>query len=382
MNFLDGILTFEHGLEGRGRVFIRFVFNGLPKVFWREVGMESWRISYFGEWAHKDGVRTLSLAPNIDLQNLEFNNNSEKIWSCLGSSDGYQVSSARHELPEEYHVSSAFLEKCPRIMAVSVNGAGFDTVDVQACTDRGVIVVNQAGANKEAVAEHVLGMMLALAKRMVEMDRSLRRERGWHRNDYMGTELFGKTVGIIGLGNVGSRVAELCGGLFQMQVSAYDPYLSGKEIEDRGASPVVLEKLLESSDFVSINCPLTTETSGLINKTAIGQMKTTAYLLTTARGGIVDEGALVEALENGRLCGAGIDVWAAEPPPLNHKLNNFDNVILTMHTAGITEEARQRQGVYAAEQWLQIAAGERPPRLVNPSAWEGFQARKKRTQIL
>ena len=381
MKFLDGILAFEQGLKGRDRVFTRLVFNGSPEVFWREVGMESWRISYFGEWAHKDGVRTLCLAPNIDLQNLEFDTNREKIWSSLGSSDGYQVSSARHELPEEYHVSSAFLEKCPRIMAVSVSGAGFDTVDVQACTDRGVIVVNQAGANKEAVAEHVLGMMLALSKRMLEMDRSLRRERGWHRNDYMGTELFGKTLGIIGLGNVGSRVAELCGNLFQMQVCAYDPYLSEKDIEVRGASPVALEKLLESSDFVSINCPLTAESAGLINKAAISQMKTTAYLITTARGGIVDEGALVEALEAGRLRGAGVDVWAAEPPPLNHKLINFDNVILTMHTAGITEEARQRQGAYAAEQWLQIAAGERPARLVNPSAWAGFQARKRRTQI-
>ena len=210
-------------------------------------------------------------------------------------------------------MSSAFLEKCPRIMAVSVSGAGFDTVDVQACTDRGVIVVNQAGANKEAVAEHVLGMMLALSKRMPEMDRSLRRERGWHRNDYMGTELFGKTVGIIGLGNVGSRVAELCGGLFQMQVCAYDPYLSEKDIEVRGASPVALEKLLESSDYVSINCPLTTETAGLIDRTAIGQMKTTAYLITTARGGIVDEGALVEALENGRLRGALSLIHISEP---------------------------------------------------------------------
>ncbi len=166
-----------------------------------------------------------------------------------------------------------------------------------------------------------------------------------------------------------------------MQVCAYDPYLSEKDIEVRGASPVVLEKLLESSDYVSINCPLTTETAGLIDRTAIGQMKTTACLITTARGGIVDEGALVEALENGWLRGAGVDVWAVEPPPLNHKLINFDNVILTMHTAGITEEARQRQGAYAAEQWLQIAAGERPARLVNPSAWAGFQARKRRTQI-
>ncbi|MEE2694542.1 MAG: hydroxyacid dehydrogenase [Pseudomonadota bacterium] len=333
--------------------------------------MESWRITYFGEWAHKDGLRKLSIAPNVELQNLEFDTNRKKIWSCLLSSDGYQVSSARHELPEEYHVSRAFLEKCPSIKAVSVNGAGFDTVDVQACTDRGVIVVNQAGANKEAVAEHVLGMMLALSKRMLEMDRSLRRERGWHRNDYMGTELFGKTVGIIGLGNVGSRVAELCGGLFQMQVCAYDPYLSEKEIEVKGASTVELESLLERSDFVSVNCPLTTETAGMINSAAIRQMKKTAYLITTARGGIVDEGALVGALENGRLRGAGVDVWAAEPPPLNHKLINFDNVILTMHTAGITEEARQRQGVYAAEQWLQIAAGKRPARLVNPSAWDG-----------
>ncbi len=339
--------------------------------------MDSWKITYFGQWVHQDGVRMLNSTSNLEVKNLEFEGNKDEIWNSLASSHGYQVSSARHELPEEYHVTRRFLEKCPKLLAVSVNGAGYDTVDVQACSDRGIIVVNQAGANREAVAEHVLGMMLALSKRIVEMDRSLRRERGWHRNDYMGTELLGKTIGIIGLGNVGSRVSELCGGLFQMSVCAYDPYLSEEEIEVRGAVPVDLGKLLESSDFVSVNCPLTTKTTGMIDGAAIAQMKRESHLITTARGGIVDEGALINALEKGSLRGAGIDVWEDEPPPLDHKLINFDNVILTMHTAGITEEAKQRQGIFAAEQWFQIIADDKPPRLVNPDAWDFFQTRRK-----
>jgi D-3-phosphoglycerate dehydrogenase len=339
--------------------------------------MNTWNICYFDKWGHQDGAKIMGSASNLELKKLKFDDPIDGIWKSLGSSHGYQVSSARHELADQYHVSGSFLEKCPKLLAVSVTGAGYDTIDVQACTDSGVIVVNQAGANREAVAEHVLGMMLALSKRIMEMDRALRRERSWHRNDYMGTELFGKTVGIVGLGNVGSRVAELCGGLLQMSVCAYDPYLSEDEVKVRGAIPVTLQKLLCSSDFVSVNCPLSEETMGMIDGDAMVHMKKKSYLITTARGGIVDEDALVKALEKGSILGAGIDVWMDEPPPMNHGLINFDNVILTMHTAGITEEAKQRQGVFAAKQWLQICAGDKPPRLVNPEAWDVFQSRSK-----
>ena len=340
--------------------------------------MDSWKISYFGQWVHQAGVDMMESVSNLEVKNLEFDDTEDEIWDALGSSHGYQVSSARHELPEEYHVTREFLEKCPKLLVVSVNGAGYDTVDVKACSNHGIIVVNQAGANREAVAEHVLGMMLNLSKRIIEMDRSLRRERGWHRNDYMGTELLGKTIGIIGLGNVGSRIAELCGGLLQMSVCAYDPYLSKEEIQVMGAVPATFGQLLERSDFVSVNCPLTEETKGMLDSNAIAQMKKDSFLITTARGGIVDETALVKALEKGLVRGAGIDVWADEPPPLNHELINFDNVVLTMHTAGITEEAKQRQGIFAAKQWSQIIADEKPPRLVNPDAWELFQTRREK----
>ena len=342
--------------------------------------MVNWKICYFENWMHDDGLLILDSVAGLQLQKMRFADSGDVIWEQLSLAQGYQVSSARNELAEQYHVTDSLLKRCPNLLAVSVSGAGYDTVDVAACTEQGVIVVNQAGANKEAVAEHVLGMMLILSKRIIEMDRSLRRDRDWHRNDYMGYELLGKSVGIIGLGNVGSRVAELCRGLLKMSVCAYDPYLSKPEIEARGATPVSLETLLQSSDFVSVNCPLTKETAGMIGADAIGLMKQGSHLLTTARGGIVDEGALVNALAAKSIRGAGIDVWVDEPPAMNHGLIDFDNVILTMHTAGITVEAKQRQGVFAAEQWLEICTGNKPPRVVNPEAWDFFRSRRLKLQ--
>ena len=210
---------------------------------------------------------------------------------------------------------------------------------------------------------------------MIEMDRAMRRNRDWHRNDFLGNDLYGKTVGIIGLGDIGTRLAELCSGLFEARVLAYDPYLTNEQIVARGAETTSLEKLLSDSDFISVNCPLTDETRGMIDAAALARMKSSAYFVTTARGGIHDEEALVAALASGGIRGAGLDVWVDEPPPIEHALLGFDNVIITMHTAGVTQEARRCAGVGAAEQWMAIWRGERPPRLVNTEAWPRFNSR-------
>jgi D-3-phosphoglycerate dehydrogenase len=178
----------------------------------------------------------------------------------LSAAHAYQISSARDELARHYHVSSDLLSKTPNLLIVSTNGAGYDTVTVRDCTDSGILVVNQAGGNAESVAEHVLGMMLCLAKRIGECDRALRAGSLTDRNNFNGNEVLGRTIGIIGLGNVGRRVAALCGVLFRMQVLAYDPYLSADEIRARGATKVELDDLLRRADFVSVNCPLTDET--------------------------------------------------------------------------------------------------------------------------
>lgn len=195
-----------------------------------------------------------------------------------------------------------------------------------------------------------------------------------NRNAYLGTEAQGKTIGIVGIGNVGRRVAALCRGLFGMRVLAYDPFLSAEEIARRGAEKVELDAVMQA-DYVSINCPLTDQSRGMIGARQFALMKPTAYFITTARGFIHDEAALAEALARKALAGAGLDVWAKEPPPLEHPLLKFDNVLISPHTAGVTHEARANMGRIAAEQVLLALDGGRPPRIVNPDVLPKYAER-------
>ena len=296
----------------------------------------------------------------------------------LAGAYGYQVGASRDELPKQYHVTKEFLARCPKLLVVSSNGAGYDTVDVAACTEAGVLVVNQAGGNAQSVAEHALGMMLSLSKRIVEVDKALRRDGPFERTAYKGGEAYGKTIGIIGLGNVGGKLAGMCKSALGMTVLAYDPYLGDNEIAARGAKKVDLETLLKSSDFVSINCPLTAESRNMVSTAQFAQMKPTAIFVTTARGSIHDEAALADALRAKKIAGAGLDVWEKEPPPHDHPLMEFDNVFVSPHTAGVTNDARRNMAKIAAEQMIATLAGERPPRLVNPEVWPAYARRYAR----
>lgn len=333
------------------------------------------RMVYFDLWTHEAGRSMIEQAPGIDMVRLERASPAEQIWPRLEGVHGYQIGSARQELPPHLHGAAVFLAHCPDLLVISADGAGVDTIDIQACTAAGVIVVNQAGGNREGVAEHALALMLSLAKRIGETDRALRRDRGWHRNDYLGNDILGKTVGIIGLGNVGGRLASICRNSFNMRVLAYDPYLTETECAARDGEKVPLETLLRIADFVQICCPYTSETMGMVGEQALALMQPHAYLISTARGGIHDEQALERALRDGRVRGAGLDVWVDEPPPLDHPLLGMDKVIVTPHTAGVTEESRRNMSVICAEQWLSIWRGERPDRLLNPDAWPRYQAR-------
>jgi D-3-phosphoglycerate dehydrogenase len=241
------------------------------------------------------------------------------------------------------------------------------------------VVVNQSGGNAHSVAEHALAMLITLSKRIIQSDRALRREANVNRNALMGTEVQGKTIGIVGLGNVGRRIAALCKGLLGMNVLAYDPYLSATEMAERGGEKVTLEELLRRSDYVSISCPLTKESRGMIGARQYAMMQPHAYFITTARGYIHDEVALEEALREKRIAGAGLDVWAKEPPPPDHPLLQFDNVLASPHTAGVTREARENMARIAAEQMLDTLDGKRPPRLVNPQVWPAYVKRFERT---
>src|SRR5271165_3909960 len=314
-------------------------------------------------------LEILGRRPDVQVDRLENDSPAALAEPVLSAAHAYQIGAARDEIAMDYHATASLLARAPNLLAVSSNGAGFDTVDVDACTAAGVIAVNQAGGNKEAVAEHVLAMMLTLSKRIVETDRYMRRQSGIPRNDFIGHDLTGRTVGIIGLGNVGGRVAELCRGLFRMRVLAFDPYLSAEHISARGAEKVTLEALLAQADYVSVNCPRNGETRGMIGAAQYAMMQKHAYFITTARGGIHDEAALAEALAQRRIAGAGLDVWEKEPPPHTHPLMAFDNVVVSPHTAGVTVESRTNIARIAAEQMIDILDGKRPERLLNPEAW-------------
>ena len=312
--------------------------------------------------------------PDIVLRTCDRKGEEGAAWSELAQAHVYMVSSAKDEIPRRWFVTDELLQRCPKLVCVSTSGAGYDTVDVDACTKAGIIVVNQAGMNANAVSEHTLGMMLALSKRMIECDRRLRRERGFAREEVMGHDISGKTLGLIGIGHVGTRVARLANA-FGMTVLAYDPYVAAEEIARRGARPASFDEVLAQSDFVSIHCPRTSETLNMMDARAFARMKSSAIFVTTARGGIHDEAALFAALQSGHLSAAGLDVWEKEPPPLQHPLLTLDNVIATYHTAGVTHEARANVAGQGAEQVVGVLKGGRAPRLVNPDAWAANRAR-------
>jgi D-3-phosphoglycerate dehydrogenase / 2-oxoglutarate reductase len=336
------------------------------------------RVFYVKYLAHEIYADMLRARPDVRLDRLENESLDEIAAPVLAAAHAYQIGAARDELAKHFHVDQDLLRRAPNLLIVSSNGAGYDPVDVDACTKRGVLVVNQSGGNAHSVAEHALGMLLTLSKRILEADRALRREANVNRNALIGTEAQGKTIGIVGLGNVGRRIAALCQGLLGMKVLAYDPYLSAAEMAARGGEKVELDEVLRRSDYVSISCPLTKESRGMIGAREFALMQPHAYFITTARGFIHDEAALLEALRKKLIAGAGLDVWAKEPPPPDHPLLQFDNVLASPHTAGVTREARTNMGRIAAEQMLDALDGKRPPRIINPVVWPRYAERFQR----
>jgi D-3-phosphoglycerate dehydrogenase len=336
------------------------------------------RVFYVKYLAHPIYAEILKARADVRLDRLENESPDDVSAPILTAAHVYQIGAARDELARHFHVDADLLRHAPNLLLVSSNGAGFDPVDVDACTAAGVVVVNQSGGNANSVAEHAVGMLLTLSKRIIEADRALRRDANVDRNALMGTEARGKTIGIVGLGNVGRRIAELCRGLLHMNVLAYDPYLSATEMAARGGEKVELDDLLRRSDYVSISCPLTKDNRGMIGAPQYALMQKHAYFITTARGFIHDEAALADALRNKQIAGAGLDVWAKEPPPPDHPLLQFDNVLASPHTAGVTKEARENMGRIAAQQVLDALDGKRPPRIINPEVWPAYVKRFER----
>jgi D-3-phosphoglycerate dehydrogenase len=250
------------------------------------------------------------------------------------------------------------LEASGDMKVVTRIGVGYDAVDVAALSRRHIPLMVAGSANSPSVAEQALFMMLWLAKRAVEMH-SLVKDGKWAtRLGLLPYDLYGKTVLIIGFGRIGTRTAKRCLAM-EMNVLVYDPYKQAAEITAAGCEPVTdLDAALPRADFVSIHCPKTPETVGLFNAARLKRMKPTAYLINTARGGIVVEAALYDALSSRKLAGAGLDVFEQEPPPAGHALFELPNVIIAPHVAGVTREAVDRMSEQTARNILSALDGE------------------------
>lgn len=241
-------------------------------------------------------------------------------------------------------------------------GVGVDNIDVDACTDRGIVVVNVPGGNTISTAEHTFALMLSLVRHIPQAMATLKGGK-WDRKNYTGQELYDKTLGVIGFGRIGYEVAAR-GRAFGMHVVAYDPYANPKRAEALGVDLVDFQQLLREADIVTIHAAKTSETAHLIGAKEIAIMKQGARIVNCARGGMVDEDALYEALQSGRLGGAALDVWAVEPTT-EHKLFHLPNVIFTPHLAASTVEAQEANGVMIAQLVLKVLRGELVPDAVN-----------------
>lgn len=312
---------------------------------------------------------------DVDVVQLDLEAPSETSWAALESAHGYQVATRTDVagVPDgtQWLAGPELINRCTQLLAVCSAGAGYDVIDVDACTRAGIAVCNNSGPGAEAVAEHALGFMLDLAKRITVADRALRSGPVADRLTLRGTQLHGKTLGVIGLGAIGGRLVELCGP-FGMEVLVFDPYLDEAAARARGVRSVPLAELVELADFVQVTCPLTRETEGLVGRAEFAAMKPTAYFISTARGPVHDEVALLDALVSGGIAGAGLDVFHTEPPHPDNPLLHLENVVATPHTAGITVEAARDIAVATAKQWQTIFEGRMPPRLLNPEVWPRY----------
>jgi len=263
-----------------------------------------------------------------------------------------------------------FFDQFPKLLALVRTGIGYDNVVVPEATARGVAVCNVPSGPTISTAEHAMALLLATVKHLKQGDRELR--RGGITDAFMafeGIELYGRRLGLIGMGRIGSRMARMAQAM-DMVVAAFDPYLSVDQAAAAGVELApTLEALLATADVVSIHAPYTAETHQLMNAERFAQMKAGAYLVNAARGGLVDEAALLAALESGHLRGAGLDVFDPEPPRADHPLLLRDDVIASGHVAGATQASKDRLIEGAIMQALNIVRRERPPFLVNPEVW-------------
>jgi D-3-phosphoglycerate dehydrogenase len=280
----------------------------------------------------------------------------EELLETIGDYDGLIIRSATQ-------VSAEVIDRADNLKAIGRAGIGVDNIDIEAATKHGVIVANAPESNTVAAAEHTLGLMLASARRIPAADSSLR-DGEWKRSAFKGVEVSGKTLGLIGLGHVGAIVARGALGM-GMRVLAYDPYVSEDRMRQVNVEPAeTTDEVFEGADFVSLHVPRTPQTMGLVNEDSLAKMKPTAFLINVARGGIVDETDLYNALKEGTIAGAALDVFAEEPTTQS-PIFTLPNVVVTPHLGASTAEAQDRAGITAAEQLATALRGAVPIHAIN-----------------
>ncbi len=287
----------------------------------------------------QEGIEIFKKAKGIEVD-VKTGLTPDELRSIINSYDGLAIRSATE-------VTSDIINAAENLKVIGRAGIGLDNVDVGSASKRGIVVMNTPGGNTNTTAEHAITMMLSLARRVPQATMSMK-EGKWEKKKFMGYEIFNKTLGIIGTGRVGTIVAQRAMGL-RMNVIAYDPFISPEAAEKLGIILVSFEELLEKSDFISVHTPLTDETKGLINTEVIAKMKDGVFIINCARGGIVEEKALYNALKAGKVAGAALDVFEEEPTR-NKKLLALENVICTPHLGASTDEAQRNVAISVAEQ--------------------------------
>jgi D-3-phosphoglycerate dehydrogenase len=301
----------------------------------------------------QDGIDALAPHAEVDVR---LGLPRDELIAAIGEYDALVVRS-------ETKVTAEVIEAGSKLQVIGRAGVGVDNIDLQAATRRGILVVNAPMGNTISAAEHAIGLMLALARHIPVASASLKEGR-WERKRFLGVEVRGKTMGVVGLGQVGSEVARRARGL-EMRVLAYDPFVSEERAHVLGVELVPFEELLKRADFISLHTTLTPDTRHLIGEEQLKLVKPSVRIINTARGPLIDEEALARACEEGRVAGAAIDVFSKEPPDADNVLLKSDRILVTPHLGASTTEAQERVAVDVAEQIIAVLGGEPPRYAVN-----------------
>ena len=317
------------------------------------------------------GLDLLESAPQIEVSRFAEHRAEIEPQQLIGA-NGVIVLSSR--------VTAQSLSASENLLAIGRFGVGYDSVDVAACTAADVVLFITAGAVDHSVAEATVGWMLALTHHVRVKDRLVREGQWDARSRYMGSELRERTLGIIGFGGIGRSVVKMLSGFGMNTPLVFDPFVSPTVIAESGAKSVSLDELLTQSDFVSLHCPLNEQTRNLLTARELSLMKPTAYLLNTARGGIVEEKALFESLASHRIAGAALDCFAAEPITAPPRWAELDNVLLAPHSIAWTDELFRDIGRSACQGMIDSSQGRKPRGVVNPEVFDrpGFQSKWER----